>query len=87
MPIRRTGRSRAFRFRRSVCPSDINNGRSMINTANGFSSNFDGVTAGGTMLQYFCSYGGSQGTFWSNYYIGAKGGTQVQIATEWCHYY
>ena len=61
-----------------VCPSDINNGPQMINTANGFGSSFDGVTATGTMLQYFCSYGGSQGTFWSNYYIGAKGGTQVQ---------
>src|SRR5262249_51732999 len=31
-----------------------------------------------TYLQYFSSYGGNQGTFWSNYYQGAKGGTQVQ---------
>ena len=61
-----------------VCPSDINNGPQQINTANGFGSNYDNVPATGTMNQYFCSYGGSQGTFWSNYYIGAKGGTQVQ---------
>jgi len=61
-----------------VCPSDINNGPQTINTANGYGSNYDGVTATGTALQYFCSYGANQGTFWSNYYIGAKGGTQVQ---------
>jgi prepilin-type N-terminal cleavage/methylation domain-containing protein/prepilin-type processing-associated H-X9-DG protein len=61
-----------------VCPSDINNQPQIINTANGFGSNFDGVTATGTALQCFGSYGANQGTFWSNYYIGAKGGTQVQ---------
>jgi prepilin-type N-terminal cleavage/methylation domain-containing protein/prepilin-type processing-associated H-X9-DG protein len=61
-----------------LCPSDINNGPQMINTANGFGSNYDGVTPTGTALQYFCSYAANQGTFWSNYYIGAKGGTQVQ---------
>ena len=32
----------------------------------------------GPSLRYFSSYSASQGTFWSNYYIGAKGGTQVQ---------
>jgi prepilin-type N-terminal cleavage/methylation domain-containing protein/prepilin-type processing-associated H-X9-DG protein len=61
-----------------VCPSDINNGPQQINTANGFSSNYDGVTASSTFYQQFCSYASSQGTYWSNYYIGAKGGTQVQ---------
>jgi prepilin-type processing-associated H-X9-DG protein len=49
-----------------------------MNTANGFHSNYDGITATGTNLAYYTSYSGSQGTFWSNYYIGAKGGTQVQ---------
>ena len=41
-------------------------------------SNYDGITPTTSNLAYFSSYSGSQGTFWSNYYIGAKGGTQVQ---------
>jgi prepilin-type N-terminal cleavage/methylation domain-containing protein/prepilin-type processing-associated H-X9-DG protein len=62
-----------------VCPSDLNNGPQQINTSNSFStSNWDGLTPTGTALEYFTSYASSQGTFWSNYYIGAKGGTQVQ---------
>ncbi len=61
-----------------VCPSDINNGPQYITQANGFKSNFDNVPTTNLYLQYFTSYAGNQGTFWSNYYIGAKGGTQVQ---------
>jgi prepilin-type processing-associated H-X9-DG protein len=61
-----------------VCPSDTNITPQMMNTANGFHSNYDGITANNTNLAYFSSYSGNQGTFWSNYYIGAKGGTQVQ---------
>jgi prepilin-type N-terminal cleavage/methylation domain-containing protein/prepilin-type processing-associated H-X9-DG protein len=61
-----------------VCPSDINNAPQQINTANGFASNYDGVTASSNFYQQFCSYASSQGTYWSNYYIGAKGGTAVQ---------
>ena len=33
---------------------------------------------GDPALPTYSSYSSSQGTFWSNYYIGAKGGTQVQ---------
>jgi prepilin-type N-terminal cleavage/methylation domain-containing protein/prepilin-type processing-associated H-X9-DG protein len=61
-----------------VCPADINNSPSIMNTANGFHSNYDGITAAGTNLAYYSSYSSSQGTFWSNYYLGASGGTQVQ---------
>jgi prepilin-type N-terminal cleavage/methylation domain-containing protein/prepilin-type processing-associated H-X9-DG protein len=62
-----------------LCPSDTNNQPQAINTTNGFpTSNWDGLTATGTQLAYYSSYSSSQGTFWSNYYIGAKGGTQVQ---------
>ena len=61
-----------------VCPSDVNNQPQYINKANGYGSNFDNVQATSTFLEYFTSYSGNQGTFWSNYYIGAKGGTAVQ---------
>jgi len=61
-----------------VCPSDINNAPQYITQANGFKSNYDNVPTTNIYLQYFSSYSGNQGTFWSNYYIGAKGGTQVQ---------
>ena len=61
-----------------VCPSDTNTNPQMMNTANGFGSNYDGITPTTTSLAYYSSYSGSQGTFWSNYYLGAKGGTQVQ---------
>jgi prepilin-type N-terminal cleavage/methylation domain-containing protein/prepilin-type processing-associated H-X9-DG protein len=62
-----------------VCPSDTNTTPQAINTTNGFStSNWDGLTATGTQLAYYSSYSGNQGTFWSNYYLGASGGTQVQ---------
>ena len=62
-----------------VCPSDTNNQPQPITTANGFSaSNWDGLTATSTHSAYYSSYSGNQGTFWSNYYIGANGGTQVQ---------
>jgi prepilin-type N-terminal cleavage/methylation domain-containing protein/prepilin-type processing-associated H-X9-DG protein len=61
-----------------VCPSDINNQRQQITAANGFgTSSYDGIPTG-TWYACFTSYAGNQGTFWSNYYIGAKGGTQVQ---------
>ena len=64
-----------------VCPSDTNTAPQVLSSAtakSGFTSNFDNVTSTGTSLQYFTSYGGNQGTFWSNYYVGASGGTQVQ---------
>jgi prepilin-type N-terminal cleavage/methylation domain-containing protein/prepilin-type processing-associated H-X9-DG protein len=61
-----------------VCPSDTNNTPQMMNSANAFGSNYDGITATTTNLAYYSSYSGNQGTFWSNYYIGATGGTQVQ---------
>jgi prepilin-type N-terminal cleavage/methylation domain-containing protein/prepilin-type processing-associated H-X9-DG protein len=64
-----------------VCPSDINTGPQYISTSTpntGFSSNYDLVPSTNTYLQYFTSYSGNQGTFWSNYYVGASGGTQVQ---------
>ena len=61
-----------------VCPSDTNITPQAMNTANGYHSNYDGITPTTSNLAYFSSYSGSQGTFWSNYYIGAKGGTQVQ---------
>ena len=62
-----------------VCPSDTNTTPQVISSSNGFpSSNWDGLTSPVTYLAHFSSYSGSQGTFWSNYYIGAKGGTQVQ---------
>ena len=69
-----------------VCPSDINTRPAVHQRqANGFSSNYRQRPGRGRelYLQYFSSYSGNQGTFWSNYYIGAKGGTQVQIAAEW----
>ncbi len=61
-----------------VCPSDTNITPQVMNTANGYHSNYDGITPTTTNLAYFSSYSGSQGTFWSNYYLGAAGGTQVQ---------
>jgi prepilin-type N-terminal cleavage/methylation domain-containing protein/prepilin-type processing-associated H-X9-DG protein len=62
-----------------VCPSDINITPQLMTTANGYTStNWDGTSATSTNLAYFSSYSSSQGTFWSNYYIGAKGGTPVQ---------
>ncbi len=61
-----------------VCPSDINNGPQFITQANGFKSNYDNVPTTNIYPQYFSSYSGNQGTFWSNYFIGAKGGTIVQ---------
>jgi len=64
-----------------VCPSDTNTMPQYLSTATAqtaFSSNFDNVPSANTYLQYFTSYGGNQGTFWSNYYQGASGGTQVQ---------
>ncbi len=63
-----------------VCPSDINNQPQVISSGNGYPpSNWDGLTPSGIgQFAYFSSYSGSQGTFWSNYYIGARGGTQVQ---------
>jgi prepilin-type N-terminal cleavage/methylation domain-containing protein/prepilin-type processing-associated H-X9-DG protein len=64
-----------------VCPSDTNTAAQFLSTATpqtGFSSNFDNVPSTNTYLQYFTSYGGNQGTYWSNYYQGASGGTQVQ---------
>ena len=56
-----------------VCPSDVNNQPNFINIANGFKSNYDNVQATSTFLEYYSSYSGNQGTFWSNYYIGARG--------------
>ena len=62
-----------------VCPSDINITPQLMTTGNGFTStNWDGTSATSNYMAYFSSYSSSQGTFWSNYYIGAKGGTQVQ---------
>jgi prepilin-type N-terminal cleavage/methylation domain-containing protein/prepilin-type processing-associated H-X9-DG protein len=63
-----------------LCPSDTNMAPQYINANNKFTSNYDNVPAGGATLypQYFTSYSGNQGTFWSNYYIGASGGTAVQ---------
>ena len=61
-----------------VCPSDTNIAPQQMNTANGYHSNYDNITPTTPNFAYFSSYSGSQGTFWSNYYIGAKGGTQVQ---------
>jgi prepilin-type N-terminal cleavage/methylation domain-containing protein/prepilin-type processing-associated H-X9-DG protein len=64
-----------------VCPSDVNTAPQFLSTAtanSGFSSNFDNVPSTNTYLQYFTSYAGNQGTYWSNYFQGAKGGTQVQ---------
>jgi prepilin-type N-terminal cleavage/methylation domain-containing protein/prepilin-type processing-associated H-X9-DG protein len=64
-----------------VCPSDTNTGPQYISTqtANqGFKSNFDDVPSTNIYLQYFTSYSGNQGTYWSNYYQGTKGGTPVQ---------
>jgi prepilin-type N-terminal cleavage/methylation domain-containing protein/prepilin-type processing-associated H-X9-DG protein len=62
-----------------VCPSDTNTAPQYITAANGFSTtNYDVVPTTNTYLQYFSSYSGNQGTFWSNYYIGAKGGQAVQ---------
>jgi prepilin-type N-terminal cleavage/methylation domain-containing protein/prepilin-type processing-associated H-X9-DG protein len=62
-----------------VCPSDTNVAPQAITTANGFStSNWDGMPTAVTYNAYYSSYSGNQGTFWSNYYIGATGGTGVQ---------
>jgi prepilin-type N-terminal cleavage/methylation domain-containing protein/prepilin-type processing-associated H-X9-DG protein len=62
-----------------VCPSDTNVAPQAMTTGNGFtSSNYDATSATSNYMAYFSSYSSSQGTFWSNYYIGAKGGTQVQ---------
>jgi prepilin-type N-terminal cleavage/methylation domain-containing protein/prepilin-type processing-associated H-X9-DG protein len=62
-----------------VCPSDTNVAPQAITTANGFStSNWDGMPTAVTYNAYYSSYSGNQGTFWSNYYIGAAGGTGVQ---------
>ena len=55
-----------------VCPSDTNTMPQPITSANGFGSNWDGVSATATGLAYFSSYASSQGTFWSNYYIGTR---------------
>jgi prepilin-type N-terminal cleavage/methylation domain-containing protein/prepilin-type processing-associated H-X9-DG protein len=64
-----------------VCPSDTNTAPQYISTATpnaSFSANFDNVTSANTYLQYFTSYAGNQGTFFSDYYIGIGGGTPVQ---------
>jgi prepilin-type processing-associated H-X9-DG protein len=64
-----------------VCPSDINTAPQYISSSTpntGFVSNYDVVPSTNTYLQYFTSYSGNQGTFWTSYYIGAGGGTQVQ---------
>jgi prepilin-type processing-associated H-X9-DG protein len=64
-----------------VCPSDTNTAPQFISSGTpntGFSSNYDVVPSTNTFLQYFTSYSGNQGTFWSNYFQGASGGTQVQ---------
>jgi prepilin-type processing-associated H-X9-DG protein len=62
-----------------VCPSDTNVAPQPMTTTNGFgTTNYDGTSTTTTNLAYFSSYSSSQGTFWSNYYIGARGGTQVQ---------
>jgi prepilin-type N-terminal cleavage/methylation domain-containing protein/prepilin-type processing-associated H-X9-DG protein len=61
-----------------VCPSDTNNAPSYITQANGFTSNYDSVPTTNLYRQCYSSYASSQGTFWSNYYLGASGGTQVQ---------
>jgi prepilin-type processing-associated H-X9-DG protein len=61
-----------------VCPSDTNNQPQAMTSNNGFGSNYDGISNTVTNLAYFSSYSGNQGTFWSNYYLGASGGTQVQ---------
>jgi prepilin-type N-terminal cleavage/methylation domain-containing protein/prepilin-type processing-associated H-X9-DG protein len=62
-----------------VCPSDTNTAPQAMTPANGFtSSNYDATSATTIAMAYFSSYSSSQGTFWSNYYIGAGGGTQVQ---------
>jgi prepilin-type N-terminal cleavage/methylation domain-containing protein/prepilin-type processing-associated H-X9-DG protein len=61
-----------------VCPSDINNQPQLMTTANGFHSNYDGISTTNTNLAYYSSYSGNQGTFFSNYYLGSSGGTQLQ---------
>jgi prepilin-type N-terminal cleavage/methylation domain-containing protein/prepilin-type processing-associated H-X9-DG protein len=60
-----------------LCPSDINNTPQLINTANGFHSNWDLPTTTATYYAYYSSYSGNQGTFVSNYYLGDST-TQVQ---------
>ena len=65
-----------------VCPSDSNIAPQAMTSSNGFGSNFDGITASTTSMAYFCSYASSQGTFWSNYYIG-QGGHAGPDPAEW----
>jgi prepilin-type N-terminal cleavage/methylation domain-containing protein/prepilin-type processing-associated H-X9-DG protein len=59
-----------------VCPSDTNITPQLMTTANGFHSNYDGIGTTSTNYAYYSSYSGSQGTFWSNYYLGANIGAQ-----------
>jgi prepilin-type N-terminal cleavage/methylation domain-containing protein/prepilin-type processing-associated H-X9-DG protein len=59
-----------------VCPSDTNITPQLMTSTNGFSSNYDGTSPTTTNLAYYSSYSGCQGTFWSNYYLGANIGAQ-----------
>ena len=58
-----------------VCPSDIENHPQSMTSRNGFHSNYDGIGTTSTNYAYYSSYSGCQGTFWSNYYLGANVGT------------
>ena len=59
-----------------ICPSDTNITPQLMTTGNGFHSNYDGIGTTSTNYAYYSSYSGSQGTFWSNYYLGANTGAQ-----------
>jgi prepilin-type N-terminal cleavage/methylation domain-containing protein/prepilin-type processing-associated H-X9-DG protein len=65
-----------------VCPSDVNTAPQFLSTSTqygGFStSSWDSPPSTNTYLQYFTSYGGNQGTYFTSYYLGASGGTAVQ---------
>ena len=54
-----------------ICPSDTNTDPQYISsTTPNASFQFDVVPSTNIYLQYFTSYGGNQGTFSSNYYVG-----------------
>ena len=69
-----------------VCPSDTNTAPQFLSTATaqiGIQLELRQPPEHGHLLSSTSPRtAGNQGTFWSNYYVGASGGTQVQTAAE-----
>ena len=75
---RRTGRSRVFRFRPSYVPATSITAHRRSTRPMGTGRIMMASRPPGRLFSTSARTPANQGTFWSNYYIGAKGGTQVQ---------